>query len=80
VKVNLLACPLRLTYQTNVRGIRPGWQVTRDVWLVEVRVLGVDWEPWLLLTDWPVEDAPSVQCASLRCIGNVEVCRTVSNS
>jgi len=38
------------------------WQgklVSRDVWLVEVRVLGVDWEPWLLLTDWPVTDAPS---------------------
>lgn len=33
--------------------------MTREVWLVEVRVLGVDWEPWLLLTDWPVEDAAS---------------------
>ena len=59
VKVNLLACPLRVTYQTNVRRKGPGRQVTRDVWLVEVRVLGVDWEPWLLLTDWPVEDAQS---------------------
>ena len=37
-----------------------GKPVTRIVWLVEVRVLGVDWEPWLLLTDWPVTDA---QCA-----------------
>src|SRR5260370_217863 len=36
-----------------------GQLVTRDVWLVEVRVLGVDWEPWLLLTDWPVTDAQS---------------------
>ena len=59
VKVNLLACPLRVTYQTNVRRKGPGRQVTRDVWLVEVRVLGVDWEPWLLLTDWPVRDAQS---------------------
>ena len=59
VKVNVLACPLRLTYQTNVRRKGPGRQVTRDVWLVEVRVLGVDWEPWLLLTDWPVQDADS---------------------
>jgi hypothetical protein len=59
VKVNLLACPLRLTYQTNVRRQGPGRTVTRDVWLVEVRVLGVDWEPWLLLTDWPVQDASS---------------------
>jgi hypothetical protein len=43
--------------------VRSPWQgkpVTRIVWLVEVRVLGVDWEPWLLLTDWPVTDA---QCA-----------------
>src|SRR5947209_9777393 len=59
VKVNLLACPLRVTYQTNVRRKGPGRQVTRDVWLVEVRVLGVDWVPWLLLTDWPVRDAQS---------------------
>jgi hypothetical protein len=33
--------------------------VTREVWLVEVRVLGTDWEPWLLVTDWPVIDAQS---------------------
>src|SRR5207249_2863044 len=36
-----------------------GEQVTREVWLVEVRVLGADWDPWLLLTDWPVADASS---------------------
>jgi hypothetical protein len=59
VKVTLLACPLRVTYQTNVRRKGPGRQVIRNVWLVEVRVLGVDWDPWLLLTDWPVEDAQS---------------------
>ena len=59
VKVNLSACPLRVTYQTNVRRKGQGRQVTRDVWLVEVRVLGVDWEPWLLVTDWPVTDAQS---------------------
>src|ERR1051326_8328420 len=59
VKVDLLACPLRVTYQSNVRRTGPGRQVIRDAWLVEVRVLGVDWEPWLLLTDWPVEDADS---------------------
>jgi hypothetical protein len=59
VKVKLSACPLRLTYQTNVRRTGPGKPVSRDVWLVEVRVLGTDWEPWLLMTDWPVQDAPS---------------------
>jgi hypothetical protein len=59
VKVKLSACPLRVTYQTNVRRKGHGRQVIRDVWLVEVRVLGVDWDPWLLLTDWPVQDAQS---------------------
>ena len=59
VQVKLSACPLRLTYQTNVRRTGQGKPVTQDVWLVEVRVLGTDWDPWLLLTDWPVQDAPS---------------------
>lgn len=59
VKVKLSACPLRFTYQTNVRRKGQGNLVTRDVWLVEVRVLGTDWDPWLLFTDWPVPDAPS---------------------
>ena len=48
-----------MTYWTNVRRKTQGQLVTRDVWLVEVRVLGVNWEPWLLLTDWPVTDAQS---------------------
>jgi hypothetical protein len=59
VKVKLSACLLRVTYQTNVRRKGHGRQVTRQVWLVEVRVLGVDWEPWLLVSDWPVSDAQS---------------------
>jgi hypothetical protein len=59
VPVKLSAYPLRVTYQTNVRRKGHGRQVTREVWLVEVRVLGVDWEPWLLVTDWPVQDAQS---------------------
>jgi len=59
VQVKLSACPLRLTYQTNVRRKGQGKPLTRDVWLVEVRVLGTDWDPWLLLTDWPVQDAQS---------------------
>ncbi len=59
VQVELAACPLRVSYWTNVRRQGPGKLVTRDVWLVQVRVLGVDWDPWLLLTDWPVTDAAS---------------------
>jgi hypothetical protein len=57
--VELAACPLRISYWTNVRRRGQGKLVTREVWLVQVRVLGVDWEPWLLLTDWPVTDAAS---------------------
>ena len=30
--------------------------MTKAVWLVQVVVLGTHWEPWLLLTDWPVEN------------------------
>src|SRR5438105_2813948 len=51
VQVDLAACPLRISYWSNVRSIGPGQLVTREVWLVQVRVLGVDWDPWLLLTD-----------------------------
>jgi len=57
VVVDLSACPLRLSYWSNVR--RPGGKgqpLTKAVWLVQVVVLGTNWEPWLLLTDWPVED------------------------
>jgi hypothetical protein len=61
VQVKLSSCPLRVTYQTNVRRTGQGRQVTRDVWLVEVRVPGTDWEPWLLVTDWPVTDAQSAK-------------------
>lgn len=60
VPVELSACPVRVSYWSNVR--RPGDKgqlLTKEVWLVQVRVLGVDWEPWLLLTDWPVTDAHS---------------------
>ena len=56
VPVDLAARPLRVSYWTNVRRKGQGKLVTREVWLVQVRVLGVDWEPLLLLTDWPVRD------------------------
>jgi len=57
VVVELSACPLRLSYWSNVR--RKGGKgklLTKAVWLVQVVVPGTNWEPWLLLTDWPVED------------------------
>jgi hypothetical protein len=39
VLVELASCPLRLTYQANVRRTGPGVQVTHEVWLVEVCVI-----------------------------------------
>lgn len=57
VQAMLSACPLELKYRTNVRRVGPGKAVTRQLWLVEVRIVDSSWEPWLLLTDWPVEDA-----------------------
>jgi hypothetical protein len=58
VQVVLSACPLELSYRTNVRRPGPGRGVSRQLWLVEVRIVDSKWEPWLLLTDWPVEDGP----------------------
>jgi hypothetical protein len=54
--VRIAACPLRVAYPTDVRDRRVSPKRVRDVWLVVVRVDNVDWEPWLLLTDWPVID------------------------
>jgi hypothetical protein len=59
VPVEIRACPIRLTYQTNVRREGPGQTVHKTLWLVEVRLLGTNLEPWLLITDWPVTDAKS---------------------
>ncbi len=59
VTAQIRACPVRLTYDGNVR--REGGLETRqkELWLVEVRLLGTKLEPWLLITDWPVTDAES---------------------
>jgi hypothetical protein len=59
VAVEIRACPVRLTYQTNVRREGPGEEVDKDLWLVEVHVPRTNLKPWLLLTDWPVTDAQS---------------------
>jgi len=59
VPVKSSACPVRLTYQTNVRREGPGQEVQKELWFVEVRLSGTNLDPWLLLTDWPVMDADS---------------------
>jgi hypothetical protein len=59
VTAELRACPVRLTYDTNVRREGAGETRQKALWLVEVRLLGTKLEPWLLLTDWPVTDEAS---------------------
>lgn len=59
VTAELRACPVRLTYETNVRREGAGETRQKELWLVEVRLLGTKLEPWLLITDWPVTDEAS---------------------
>jgi hypothetical protein len=59
VTVEIRSCPLRLSYNTHVRREGAGEQAQKDIWLVEVQVLGSTLKPWLLITDWPVQDAES---------------------
>jgi hypothetical protein len=54
VRVEVWACPLRVTYDRNVRRPGPADIAHQEVWLVEVRLPDTRLEPWLLLTDWPV--------------------------
>ncbi len=59
VTTAIQSCPLRLTYDTAVRREGEGKEVCQDLWLVEVEILRSTLAPWLLITDWPVEDAAS---------------------
>jgi hypothetical protein len=59
ITANIRACPLRLTYDANVRRAGDAQLRQQALWLVEVQLVGVRMEPWLLLTDWPVTDADS---------------------
>jgi hypothetical protein len=59
VTAEIRACPLRLTYDTHVRRVGTGETVHKELWLVEVTVPRSNLKPWLLITDWPVEDAES---------------------
>jgi len=57
VPVDIRACAVRLTYETNVRREGPGETVQKVLWLIEVSLPGTGLEPWLLISDWPVTDA-----------------------
>jgi hypothetical protein len=59
VTVEIRSCPLRLSYNTHVRRTGAGEEVQKEIWLVEVEVPRSNLKPWLLITDWPVEDAES---------------------
>ena len=59
IRARIKACPIQLTYQTNVRREGPGEQVQKKLWLVEIHLPGTSLKPWLLITDWPVTDAQS---------------------
>jgi len=59
VTAEIRTCQVRLTYETNVRREGDGETLQKELWLVEVRLLGTHLEPWLLITDWPVTDAAS---------------------
>lgn len=59
VEVDIATCPVRLTYSSGIRCKEAGERVTKDLWLIQVQVLGTTQAPWLLLTDWPMEDEQS---------------------
>jgi hypothetical protein len=59
VTAEIRACPLRLSYETNVRREGTGETVQKVVWLVEIRLLGTHLAPGLLITDWSVTNAES---------------------
>jgi hypothetical protein len=56
IRAKIKACPIRLTYETNVRREGPGEKVQKNLWLVEVRLPDTPLKPWLLVTNWPVSD------------------------
>jgi hypothetical protein len=55
--VEISACSFQLPCERDVRRPTQGSRQTLDkaLWLVQVRVLDCPWEPWWLITDWPVE-------------------------
>jgi hypothetical protein len=59
IPVEVKACPLRVTYKTNVRREGPGEEKCKQMWLVEILLPDTSLKPWLLVTDWPVTDADS---------------------
>jgi len=59
VTARVSACPVRVTYQVDVRTKADGAIRQKTVWLVRVVLDDVNLEPWYLITDLPVTDAES---------------------
>lgn len=59
VKAQISACAVKIVYRANMRTEAPGPAREKKAWLVRVKLEGVAWEPWWLLTDIPVVDAES---------------------
>lgn len=59
VTATVSASPLRVTYRTDQRTQGKGESRQKEVWLVQVYLEGLNWEPWWLITDIPVTDAAS---------------------
>ena len=59
VTARVSACPIRVTYQVDVRTKKDGAQRQKPVWLIRVVLDDVAWEPWYLISDLPVIDAES---------------------
>jgi hypothetical protein len=55
VTAEIRAGAIQLSYDTNVRRAGEEEKVTKMVWLVEVRLLDTNLDPWVLLSDWQVE-------------------------
>ena len=57
VTVEISTCPLKLTYDRNVRREGESEEAQKELWLLKVALTNTTLEPWLLITDWAVEDA-----------------------
>lgn len=59
VTAHVSACPMRVTYQVDIRRKADGAILQKTAWLVRVDLDDVSWEPWYLISDLPVTDAES---------------------
>ncbi len=59
ITARVSACPLRVTYRVDQRTRAGGEERQKEVWLVQVFLEGLKWEPWWLITDMPVVDEAS---------------------